>query len=242
LPVPVPVRGTVVVEASSWVRDNDWLLELGQKDAFILGIVGNLPVGKEEFSTLLKRFSANPLFRGIRIGEQSLRSLTPSGEKHLGELADAGLTLDLLGGEGMLAPAAKLARKVPHLRLILDHVGGPDFKQGQVSSSWRDGIEACGQQPNIFCKLSGLVEATGKADGTAPADYLHYMPILQHVLAAFGEERLVYGSNWPVSERFASCYTVQQIVTEFCRSKSPRMEKLVLGENSRTFYQWKQRA
>ena len=72
LPVPRPVTGTVVVEASPWLEDNQWVLDLAANDPFIVGLVGNLPVGTKEFAGHLKRFAANKLFRGIRIRDRKL--------------------------------------------------------------------------------------------------------------------------------------------------------------------------
>ena len=66
-----PVTGTVVVEASPWVEDNQWVLALGTWDAFIVGFVGNLPVGTNAFAGHLKRFAANEIFRGIRVGARN---------------------------------------------------------------------------------------------------------------------------------------------------------------------------
>jgi predicted TIM-barrel fold metal-dependent hydrolase len=73
LPKPQPVTGTVVVEASPWVEDNQWILDLAAKETFIVGFVGNLAVGAEDFRPNLARFSTNQLFRGIRIGADRLR-------------------------------------------------------------------------------------------------------------------------------------------------------------------------
>ena len=71
---PLGVTGTVVVEASSWVEDNQWVLDLAAKDPFVLGLVGNLTPGKAEFAGHLKRFAGNPKFRGIRVNSGSLKA------------------------------------------------------------------------------------------------------------------------------------------------------------------------
>ena len=79
-PQHLPVTGTIVVEASSWLEDNDWLLELGQRDPFIVGVVGNLNPESADFGLQVRRLSANPLFRGIRISAQQVGVLLERGQ------------------------------------------------------------------------------------------------------------------------------------------------------------------
>ncbi len=74
LPVPQRVDGAIVVEASTWVEDNQWILDLAAREPFIVGLVGNLPLGTPECAGHLKRFAANPLFRGVRIREVTLKN------------------------------------------------------------------------------------------------------------------------------------------------------------------------
>jgi L-fuconolactonase len=79
LAVPRPVAGTVVVEASPWVEDNQWVLDLAAKEPFIVGLVGNLPVGTKQFAGHLKRFAANKLFCGLRIRDRKLEGTLDAG-------------------------------------------------------------------------------------------------------------------------------------------------------------------
>lgn len=105
LPVPRPVTGTVVVEASPWVEDNQWVLDLAANDPFIVGVVGNLPVGTKQFAGHLKRFTANKLFRGIRIRDRKLEGTLDDRAfvSDLRLLADHDLSLDLVGGSEILS-------------------------------------------------------------------------------------------------------------------------------------------
>lgn len=240
LPKPQSVTGTVVVEASSWVEDNQWILDLAASDPFIVGFVGNLPVGTDEFRGHLKRFTANPLFRGLRIGGARLREGLEQ-DRFVSDLrlvAASDLAVDLLGGPEILQDVTRLAKAVPELRLIIDHVANVKIDGKQPNAAWREGMQTAGQNKNVFCKVSGLVEGTGRSDGTAPRDAEFYQPILDVVWAAFGGERLVYGSNWPVSERFASCATVQAIVSEYFSSKSKAAAEKYFWQNARVVYKW----
>jgi predicted TIM-barrel fold metal-dependent hydrolase len=238
LPKPLPVTGTVVVEASSWVEDNQWVLDLAKNDPFILGFVGNLPVGTDEFRRHLKRFAADRLFRGIRVGGGQLKAglVRPRFLADLRELAELDLELDLLGDTGMLFDVDTLAREISTLRLMIDHMASLKIDGKEPPVEWLRGMETAARHQNVFCKISGLVEGSGRSDGTAPRQVEFYQPVLDVVWKLFGEDRLVYGSNWPVSERFAECATVQRIVSDYFETKGrPVLEKF-FWKNAQAVY------
>jgi L-fuconolactonase len=238
LPKPQKVTGTVVIEASPWLEDNQWILDLAAADPFIVGCVGNLPVGAEAFRAHLKRFAANRLFRGLRIGEERLsKGLNQAGWlDDLKLLAAKDLCLDLLGGPDILPGVARLARAIPDLRLVIDHVANVKIDGQRPPAGWQGGLIEAAQGKNVYCKVSGLVEGTGRANGTAPGDVEFYKPVLDAVWNAFGEDRLLYGSNWPVSERFAPCATVQQIVTDYFRPRGQAALEKVFWKNAQAVY------
>jgi L-fuconolactonase len=243
LPVPRPVTGTVVVEASPWLEDNQWVLDLAAHEPFIVGFVGNLPVGTKEFAAHLKRFAANNLFRGIRIGHRKLDG-TPDEAAFVSDLkllADHDLSLDLLGGREILPFADRLAEKVPNLRIIIDHLAGVVVDGKAPPADWAEQMQALARRPKIYCKLSGLVEGTGRSDGSAPRDVEFYRPVLDAMHTMFGPERLIYASNWPVSERFAPLSTVQGIVADYFRSHGRPAEEQVFAQSAKTAYRWVQR-
>ena len=76
LALPAGVTGTVVVEASSWLEDNQWILDLAAQDGFLVGLVGHIDPNRPEFAAELERFAANPLFRGIRCGGRAFADIT----------------------------------------------------------------------------------------------------------------------------------------------------------------------
>ena len=240
LPKPQPVAGTVVVEASVWVEDNQWILDLAARDPFIVGFVGNLPLGTPEFAGHLKRFAANRLFRGLRVNEKRLleAQADPQFRADLKRLADQDLALDLLGSAAMLAVVPQFARENPALRLVIDHVANTKSNGQTVDAGWKRGMEESAKFPNVFCKVSGLVEGTGRRDGDAPRSVEFYRPVLDTIWSAFGEDRLIYGSNWPVSERFATCATVQGIVYDYFSAKGTNPRAKVFSRNAKTAYKW----
>jgi L-fuconolactonase len=240
LPVPRPVTGTVVVEASPWVEDNQWVLDLAEREPFILGLVGNLPVGTKEFAGHLKRFAANQCFRGLRIRDRDLESTldNPAFVSDLKLLVDHDLSLDLVNGGDILRFADRLAKSLPRLRIIIDHLAGLAVDGKAPPAAWVEEMRTLAQRPNIFCKLSGLVEGTGRTDGTAPREVEFYCPVLDTMQKLFGPERLIYASNWPVSERFAPLATVQGIIQDYFRAHGRRAEEQVFMESAHAAYRW----
>jgi L-fuconolactonase len=243
LQVPQKVDGTVVVEASPLVEDNQWILDLAKDDPFIVGLVGNLPVGTPEFRGHLKRFAQNPLFRGIRVRGVSLKDGLDRAVfvDDLKALADAGLALDVPSQADAVAQTARLARAVPGLRIVVNHVAGARIEGRAPAPEWLQLIRDCAAQPKVFMKVSGLVEGTRRTNGDAPADAAFYRATLDALWSAFGAERLIYGSNWPVSERFAPLDRVEQIALDYFRAKGQAALDRVFGQNAQTAYRWVKR-
>lgn len=243
LPVPTRVTGTVVVEASPWVEDNQWVLELARKHTFIVGLVGSLPVGTKEFAGLLDRFAANPLFRGLRLRDRKLDGALEDADfvTDLKRMAAHDLSLDVVGGLEIVAFARQLAGQLPDLRLVIDHLAGVRIDGKALPAAWLEQMRALAAHRNVYCKLSGLVEGTGRADGSAPRDVEFYRPVLEAMWERFGPERLLYASNWPVSERFAPLATVQAIVSQYARSKGRAAEDHVFWRTAQAAYHYVER-
>lgn len=234
---PLGVTGTVVVEASPWVEDNSWLLDLAAENPVILGVVGNLVPGTPDFPAHLRRFARNPRFRGIRIGLEPMKAALSGGtaRRDLERLADSNLSLDLLIPPDHMIEATRLAQQIPSLRMVVDHCCnvpvGPLPPQ-----AWIDGISASQETPNLFMKISGLVEGTGRRGGQAPQDPAFYQPTVRSILKSFGPDRVLFGSNWPVSLHFAQYCTVLDIVNQEFLSLGTSVHHRYFRENAIRFY------
>ncbi len=180
LPVPRPVTGTVVVEASPWAEDNQWVLDLAAVEPFIVGIVGNLPVGTKQCAGHLKRFAANKVLRGIRLRDRKLEGTLDDRAftSDLKRLADHDLSLDLVGGSEVLSFADRLATELTRLRIVIDHLAGVRVDGKAPPADWAEKMRALVPRRNVYFKVSGLVEGTGRSDGTAPGDVEFYRPVL----------------------------------------------------------------
>ena len=241
---PHGARETVVVEASPWLEDNQWLLDLAANNNCVVGFVGNLSPHQGDFPTHLKRFAANPLFRGIRVGGGFLDNVDkPEFQSGIRLLADSGLELDINGAPTLHQKAAKLAADVPALRIVINHVGSAGDAT-HLTEAWRSGMKALGQQRNVFCKVSALTEQTHestKRRGFAPRDTAYYQPILDHCWECFGADRLIYGSNWPVCEKGGTYADQFKIASEYFGEKGRDAAEKFFWKNSRTAYRWVER-
>ncbi|MEZ0276179.1 MAG: amidohydrolase family protein [Roseimicrobium sp.] len=242
LAAPHGITATVVVEASPLVEDNQWILDIAAEDKRIVGLVGNLDPMAPEFSAHLNRFAANPLFRGIRNrrANAELPDLVnqPQFIKSMKLMAEKGLELDVNGPMDQQGEAtAKLAEAIPDLRLVINHLGASG-DPASLKPGWKEGIKRASMNQNVFCKVSALVEQTKAEYGKAPTDTAYYLPILDHLWECFGEDRLLYGSNWPVSDKGASYDVVFRIVKEYFTSKGDAAAEKYFFTNSEMAYGW----
>lgn len=242
---PVGVTHTVVVEASNRLEDNAWILDLAAHDQRIVGFVGHLLPQDPEFETHLRRFAANPIFRGLRIPARDLETRLDQPEFRRGFrlLADLGLSLDVAGPPALLAVVGKMAADFTTLRIIVDHVGSAG-DAAKLTDGWRKDIRALAPRANVFCKISALIEQTAQSSaeyGKAPRDTAYYVPILEACWEAFGEERVIYGSNWPVSEKGGSYADQFRIVSEYFGQKPETVRQKFFVGNSRAAYRWVER-
>jgi len=233
------VLGTVVVEASSWFEDNQWVLDLAKDESLITGFIGKVAPGSADFLTRVDTLAKNPLFRGIRL---SAKRIKPDITRPLAALAERGLTLDILGAAKFLDPTFALAKKIPDLKIVLDHLAGPVVGGDKPDPVWAGQIRRGGEFPNIYLKLSNLTDAASRGGkDSVPLQPTPYRPWVDVAWDAFGKERILYGSNWPVSTRSARYIDCQNLAIACVREKDPGALEDVFRENSRRVYGWKDR-
>ena len=238
LPSPRPANGVIAVEASFVPEDNQWLLDLAEREPLIVGVVGNLRPDDPAFDSLLARFAKNPLFLGIRTREVSLEQglADPVVVRNLRRVAQLGLSFDVHTPPAWSAHAARLAQAVPDLRLIVNHVAGAAVTGSAPDAAWLRTIDALAPHPQIYMKVSGLVEGTRRTAGDAPSDPAYYQPVLDALWERLGPNRLIYGSDWPVSARYAPLATVEAIALDYFTSKGPRALDKVFRTNACAAY------
>ncbi len=194
------VDGTVVVQARSHPDETADLLALAADDPRVRGVVGWVDLRGDDVGAVLDALRAGPggaALVGVRATLQDDDADAPDDPRvHAGVRAVAarGLTVDLLVRTHQLASSARTAHALPHVPFVLDHLAKPDLRPGGDLDAWRRGLRALAAAPNVVAKLSGLVtEATWD---TWTVDDLR--PAADVALDAFGPERLMWGSDWPV--------------------------------------------
>jgi len=227
---PLGVSGTVVIEASPWLEDNQWLLDLAKDEPFIVGVAGNLDPGAAEFARHLERFARNRRFRGIRVNARRLAEgmAQPAFLAGMDRLAGLDLELDAVGGPEMFPPLLRLNDRLPRLRVVIDHL---PFDPPVDRAAMRE----LGGRAAVFAKVSWILRRRGER---VPVDVESYRPALDDVWAAFGPDRVLYGSNWPVSDRFAPYAAVHRIAADYFNAKGPAAAARYFRENSRAAYRW----
>jgi L-fuconolactonase len=229
---PLGVTGAIAVEASPWLEDNLWLLETCGTDKFMVGAIGNLEPEKPEFHEYLDRFAKNKLFRGIRYGNLWRRSLRQAvktysfldGVKHL---AQAGLSLDTANqDQDLLEAVVVLSDRVPDLRIAIDHL------PNAIGHLKDDGaLRELAKRPLIYVKVSEVIQTQG--DGVE-----RYRAMLDRLWELFGEDRLMFGSDWPNWDTHTSLAESVGLVKAYVSGKSEAAAEKFFWKNSVAVYKW----
>jgi L-fuconolactonase len=238
---PLGVVGAIVVEASPLASDNDWVLRVAAKYPIIVGLIGDLIPGSADYTKELDRLHANPLFLGIRYGNLWDRDLgadmsKPEFVPGLKMLSERGLTLDSANPDMKLLQAiARVSEKVPQLRMVVDHLPSMHVP-AEPTEYWRL-LHELAQNKNIFVKLSE-VEAARLELNAGPGFYKDTLDGLWNV---FGEDHVLYASDWPNSDHHATYLKTITILRDYVASKSRTAQEKFLAKNSVVAYRWRSR-
>jgi L-fuconolactonase len=229
------IEGTVAVQARQTLDETEWLLQLADNYSLIKAVVGWVDLRSPELRGQLELFCAHPKFRGVRHVVQDepddrfmLREDFICG---IGMLAEFDLTYDILIFPRHLPVACELVARFPDQRFVLDHIAKPFIKDQKVTP-WDGDIRRLAAFPNVFCKVSGMVT---EADWHQwqPADF---RPYLDTVFEAFGRQRIMFGSDWPVCALAGTYADVLEIVSDYVQQLSEEEQADVWGETARRFY------
>ncbi|MCA9216713.1 MAG: amidohydrolase [Planctomycetales bacterium] len=243
LAVPLGVVGAIKVEASPWVEDNLWALQVCQTDEMIVGVVGNLQPEKPEFVEYLDRFAKDPLFRGIRYGnlwgyDLSQQLDNPTFVSGLKRLADADLVLDSANPNiKFLQAIVRTTDLVPDLRIVVDHLPNLEPTQ-QTLAEYNQLLDEIRDRPNVFVKLSSVIHPV---NGKISKELSPYENRLDTLMQVFGEDRVIFGSDWPNSDGVASIDEVFGVVKQYFAKKPRSVAEKYFWKNSIRAYKWTKR-
>jgi L-fuconolactonase len=190
------VDGCIAVQADQTDTETQILIREANQNSFIKGVVGWVNLKDKEIEEKLEEYLNETNLKGFRHiiqAEPKGFMLDASFQKGLSALAKYNYTYDLLIYETQLAEANTLIKQLPELPIVIDHIAKPNIKKGD-SDDWKKEIKAIAQYPNLYCKISGM--ATEAHWDTWTMDTLK--PYIDTVVEAFGTERIMFGSDWPV--------------------------------------------
>jgi L-fuconolactonase len=228
-------HGSVVVQARQTLEETRWLLELAESSPWILGVVGWVDLRSPDVRSQLKVLAQNPKLVGIRHIVQSEPDdrflLHPDFLRGISALEEFDLAYDILIYAKHLPVAVEFVQRFPRQRFVLDHLAKPPIKSGDIES-WARGIRRLAEFSNLFCKLSGLV---------TEADWQHWqpeqiIPFLDVAFEAFGPDRLMIGSDWPVCLVATSYSRWVEVLQAFLLRQRPEIRDSVLGGNAQRFW------
>jgi L-fuconolactonase len=220
-------EGSVVIQAATDATETRWLLELASEYPFVLGVVGWADLSDARLGHLLDEYQQHRKFKGIRQRVSSEDWLNREDVRRgLQELVRRGLTFDLLIQPEHLNMLPRLAERIPDLRITIDHMAQP-WTCVQGFDTWARGMEAASLPDGVFCKVSGLLSASGwKASQLAP--------YVAHAMHAFGPDRLMFGSDWPA--RAGIWKESLAAFTQACGPLPVPTRETLLGGTAQRFY------
>ena len=229
------IDGCIAVQAEQTVAETEWLLSLADAHPFIRGVVGWVDLCADDVREQLRAIAAHPKLRGVRHIVQSEPDdrfmLRPDFMRGIAALAEFGLTYDILVFARQMPAAIDLVAVFPEQRFVLDHVGKPDIRNGEIDA-WARGIAALARHRNVWCKLSGIVTEADWAAWT-PDDIA---PYIRTVFDWFAPDRIMFGSDWPVCTLAAPYDAVSGIARDAIAALPDRDQDAILGGSAAEFY------
>lgn len=230
------IDGSIAVQACQTLAETDWLLALAEQNPFIRGVIGWLPLCDPNVESLIEQYAAHSKLVGIRHvvhdepDDQFI--LRADFNEGIGRLASRDLVYDILIFEKHLPATIAFVDRHPNLQFVVDHIAKPKIRAGNFDQEWGTNLLELSRRPNVACKLSGMV-----TEVAAPQwDRQLLAPYFDTALEAFGPERLLFGSDWPVcllrSDYANWVHTVQAAIDEL----SEREQSLIWGENAARIY------
>lgn len=229
------IDGSVAVQARQSVAESRWLLELAAAHPLVKGVVGWVDLRSDRVGDDLRVLAANPTFVGVRhvvqdepdprfvLGEGFIRGLR--------QLRQHGLTYDLLLYPSQLPAAIELVELLPEQPFVVDHLAKPRIVAGEIDGWGRD-IRAIARHDNVCCKVSGMVTEAVRR-GWKRDDFTPYLDV---VLEAFGPERLMFGSDWPVCLLAGEYADVAAIPRDYFSRLSTTEQRMIWGDTAAGFY------
>lgn len=229
------INGCIAVQSDQSEADNAFLIELASMHPFIKAVVGWVDLQAENIEETLQFYSQYKIMRGFRhvLQGETNRALMlePAFMRGIGFLKQFNFTYDLLIFRDQLSYASKLCAAFPEQSFVLDHIAKPDIRN-QVVHDWIPGIQELAKNPNVHCKVSGMV-TEANWQGWKNEDFYPYLDV---IFEAFGIERLMFGSDWPVCNVAGGYSAATDMVRSYLSQFPEDQQALFWGANAARFY------
>jgi L-fuconolactonase len=241
---PLGVVGAIVIEASPLASDNDWVLRLAENHPILVGMIGDLIPGTPSYEKELDRLHANPLFLGIRYGNLWGRDLGVDAQKPefltgLKMLTERGLVMDSANPNLQLLRAlAGVSDRLPELRIVADHLPSARVpsEPAEHKEYWSL-LRHLAKNSNVFVKLSEVAAGRIEQSGGPTFD----KDTLDGLWDVFGDDHVLYASDWPNSDHHATYLETISIVREYVSARSRAAQEKFFWKNSVAAYRWRRR-
>jgi len=229
------IDGTIAVQADQSENETNFLLGLAEKNTWISGVVGWVDLMAQDIEEKLEHFSSYKKLKGFRHIVQAEPDenfmLNEKFRNGIGQLKNYNFTYDILINPHQLPAAIKLTEKYPDQKFILDHMAKPSIKKKGIEP-WASGIKELAKNPNVFCKISGIITEADHRNWESKEIY----PYLDIVFNAFGYDRLLFGSDWPVCLLAGLYNQVINLIDEYMKNASDENKEKIFGKNAVSFY------
>lgn len=228
------VDRTILVQAAPVVDETERLLHIAGREPTVAGVVGWAPLDEPGVERTLARLAGNRKFLGVRPMLQDIDDVNwinrDSVQTALRTLARQGLTFDALVKPQHLPGLPATVDAHPDLRIVIDHGAKPDIADGKFEP-WASHMEVLAGYGNVFCKLSGLLTEAGET-----RDIETLRPYVLHLLACFGADRLMWGSDWPVLEQVSTYRSWYGMSRDLLKDAGETELNRIFGETAHEFY------
>jgi L-fuconolactonase len=228
------ITGTILVQAAPTVAETRFLLDIAQATPFVHGVVGWVDFEAADAPAQIATLAADPLLVGLRPMVQDIAddgwllrlSLRPA----LDAMAAHGLVFDALVLPRHLPRLARFIARYPDLAVVVDH-GAKPLIRDRAREPWATHLAEIAKAPHVMCKLSGLV-----TEAAADWQASDIAPYAAHLLEAFGPQRVVFGSDWPVVNLDGGYDRWRETALGFVQQFDPAERAAILGDNARRRY------
>ena len=229
------IDGTIAVQADQSENETNFLLGLAEKNTWISGVVGWVDLMAQDIEEKLEHFSSYKKLKGFRHIVQAEPDenfmLNEKFRNGIGQLKNYNFTYDILIYPHQLPTAIMLTEKHPDQKFVLDHIAKPSIKKKEIEP-WASGIKELAKNPNVFCKISGIITEADHRNWKSKEIY----PYLDIVFNAFGYDRLLFGSDWPVCLLAGLYNQVINLIDEYMKNASDENKEKIFGKNAVSFY------